>query len=433
MAGALLASTLGLAACGDDEAGDAGGGASAGGEQTPFNEIFGPGGKAGGSEVTVKAGMNLAVTGIGSFYGQTMSEAAKLGARQIKESGGPTFDIKIGDHKSGEIPAAVSAVRQLITQDQINTLQTSFGPASEAVIPLIQQNKILTLQGGGTSPGQIGKDYLWNNRMIYADVGAPGSVAWIAKAYPDAKRLAIVGSPENGVPAQEEIVPKLWPELSDGGTVVAQESHDVGVADFGPVVARVRASNPDVIWTASFGDDVGNLVKAFDRAGMGDVPVVGVEYTPQACEVAGESYNNYIVAGDSFDPNNENPFTQLFVEAFKKEYNREPDLYAANYYEQMFIFWELVRRTVEAGGDPTSGEELQKQLAAKPEFKSVYGGGPDEVGVIQLDPEEHSVVKPQSVARVTHGPDACTLKTVATIQPLEDGMDPAKTLVSIDE
>jgi branched-chain amino acid transport system substrate-binding protein len=427
-------SAVGLAACGGSDKTSSGGGASASAStaNTPFNKIFGPGGKDAGSGVTLKDGMLLAVTGAGSFYGQTMSQAAKLAAQEIEASGGPKFDIKIGDHKSGDIPAGVSATRQLLTQDGVSTLQTSFGPVSEAIIPLIQQKKVLTFQGGGTSPGQIGKDYLWNNRMVFGDAGAPGSVAWIAKAYPKAKRLAIIGTPENGVPAQKKIVPELWPKLS-GGTIVASESHDVGTTDFGPLIARVRAAKPDVIWTASYGDDVGNLVKAFDRAGMGNIPIVGIEYTPQACKVAGASYNNFIVAGDSFDSHSENPFTKLFVEAFTKAYGREPELYSANYYEQMFIMWELVRRTIKAGGDPAKGEDLQKQLIANPEFNSVYGGAAGQVGKIRIDPKTHAVIKPQSVARITYSPNGCTLKTVAEIKPLEPGMNPAETLVSMNE
>jgi hypothetical protein len=41
-----------------------------------INKIFGPGGKAAGQGVTIKAGMLLAMTGAGAFFGNVMSKGA---------------------------------------------------------------------------------------------------------------------------------------------------------------------------------------------------------------------------------------------------------------------------------------------------------------------------------------------------------------------
>ncbi len=322
-----------------------------------LNDIFGPGGKEGGSEVTLAAGMLLAMTGQGSFFGEVMSRGAQLAAAQIKAADGITYDLSIADHKSGDVPTALTATRQLVTQDKIKVLQTSYGAPSEAIVPLIGQNKLLSFNGGGSSPGQVDKDFLWQTRMIFGDDPCPGGLAWIHQEFPDATKLAIIGTQENGVTGAQEIAPAAWEQLT-GGTVVANEQHDVGATDYSSVIARIKSAEPDAILTFSFGDDVGYLVKQLREANV-TVPIMGIEFTEQAAKVAGESYDTYHFATDFYDPKNPNPWNQIFVEGHNEMFGEDPEYYGANYYEQVFFVWELVRRVIADGGDPTDTAALQ--------------------------------------------------------------------------
>jgi len=277
-----------------------------------LNGIFGPGGKEGGSGVTLSAGMLLAMTGQGSFFGKVMSRGANLAAAQIKVANGITYDIHIADHKSGDVPAALSGTRQLVTQEKIKILQTPYGAPSEAIVPLIAQSKLLSFNGGGSSPGQVGKPFLWQTRMIFGDDPCPGGLAWLHKQFPKATKLAIIGTQENGVAGAKTIAPAVWKQLT-GGTVVANEQHDVGATDFGSIVARIKSSGPDAILTFSFGDDVGYLVKQLREAQV-TVPIMGIEFTDQAAKVAGDTYNTYNFATDFYDPTNPNPWNKIFVD-----------------------------------------------------------------------------------------------------------------------
>ena len=193
----------------------------------------------------------------------------------------PSSSRRITGSWGCEKPPSVNGVRKLITQNGISFLQTSYGAPSEALIPILQQNKILTFNGGGASPKQLFADYLWMTRMVFAYDPTPGALTWIAENYPDAKRLATIGTLENGVEALEQLVPKVWPEVSSGGEIVAKEIHDVGLTDFSQVIARVKSSNPDAIFTVTFGNDLGYLVKQFREAAV-EVPIVGIEFTQDA-------------------------------------------------------------------------------------------------------------------------------------------------------
>lgn len=388
-----------------------------------LQDIFGPGGKAGGSEVELSAGMLLAVTGQGSFFGKVMSQGAKLAAAQIKSANGITYAIHIADHKSGDVPSALTGTRQLITQNKIKVLQTSYGAPSEAIVPLIGQNKLLSFNGGGSSPGQVGKPFLWQTRMIFGDDPAPGALAWIAKTFPDAKKLAIVGTQENGVAGAKTIGPAVWKQLT-GGSVVANEQHDVGATDFGSIIARIKSSSPDAILTFSFGDDVGYLVKQLREANV-KVPIMGIEFTGQAAKVAGAAYDTYNFSTDFYDPKNPNPWNKVFVAGHKEMWGEDPEYYGANYYEEVFFVWELVRRVLADGGDATDTTALQKALEKNPTFKSLYGGDESTTGEVKFNPDDHTISKPMGVFKVAGGQPV----KIADIVKIAAGSDPRKALV----
>lgn len=391
----------------------------------PLNTIFGAGGKAAGQGVTINDGMMLAVTGQGSFYGRVMSRGAKLGAKQIAAAGGPKFSISIADHESGLVPPAVTGMRRLVTQNHIETLQTSYGAPSEAIIPLIEQYKVLSFNGGGASPGQLNKDYLWMTRMLFGNDPAPGSLVWLYKTY-KAKNLAILGTLENAVEAQKTLVPQVWPKISPGGKIVAAEIHDVGATDFSAPIARIKAANPDALWTPSFGNDLGYMVKQFRQAGF-TKPIIGVEFTQQAQQIGGKDFDTFIFGGDYYDVANPNPFNVQFVKAHRKAYGLDPEFYGANYYEHVFILWDLIRRTIKAGGDPTKSSELEKQLVANPTFKSVYGGTKSKVGLMTFNTKDHTISKPMGVFRVKNGKP----RVVAEIKKWNGKENVNKTLVKV--
>jgi branched-chain amino acid transport system substrate-binding protein len=424
-----------LAACGSDNKSDSSSAGSDSGAadttttaSTPLNKIFGPGGKEGGSEVTEKTGMLLAVTGAGAYFGRVMSQGAKLAAKQIKESGGPTFDITIKDHQNGSVPAGVAATREMLTQDKIDWLQTSYGAVSEAIIPLIQQNKTLTFNGGGTSPGQVGKDYLWNNRMLFGQAPGPGQIAYLAKKYPNVKRLALIGTEENAVTWEKQGLPAAWPKVQPGGTLVKTEIVDAGLTNFGPAIARLKAARPDAIIGELFGNDPGYFVKQLRQAGV-NVPFINSEFTTDACKVAGKAYDTFLFGHDYFDPNSKNPFAQEFVKGFRAAYGATPDFYAANYYEQEFVMWNLIRAVLKSGGDPTDSTDLQKALEANTTFPSVYAGGPGEVGKMTFDPKLHTITKPMGIFSVKD----CKATQLATIKTVGDNEDPKTALVSMNK
>jgi branched-chain amino acid transport system substrate-binding protein len=135
-------------------------------------------------------------------------------------------------------------------------------------------------------------------------------------------------------------------------------------------------------------------------------PVLGFEYTQPAADIAGSAYNGLYLAFDYFNGKSpDNGWSAIFIDEFKKANGGTvPDYYAANYYEDMFILWALVQRTLAAGGDPKSGTALNTAMQSNPTFPSVYGGNATTAGTIAFGPTSHTVVKrPMTLIQYQNG------------------------------
>ena len=100
-------------------------------------------------------------------------------------------------------------------------------------------------------------------------------------------------------------------------------------------------------------------MKQFVNAGL-TMPVIGAESIPDAAKVAGPAYDNYMFATDWFDPAKPtNPWSKLFLKSYVKEFNLEPEIYAANYYEDTFAIWDLIRRVWPRAGTSTAAKNCK--------------------------------------------------------------------------
>ena len=344
----------------------------------------------------IKIGMILAMTGPGAFYGQVMSHGAQAAVDHINRAGGIggyKLELVIEDHKSGDADAAVTGARKLLDVDKVPVILTSYSAPTLAIQPLAVEKKVLLLNGGGVGSSLVNKPNLYNTRMLSSQT-APFVVQW-ATGKLNAKRIATLfwnDAAGQGVNAAiKETCAKL------GCQVLAEEPHDIGAKNYSPQLARIRAARPDALALGSFGDDVGYILNQARAYGL-TVPILGVDWTPNAQKIGGKAMEAYVIAVDRFDPAGGDDKTKAFVEAYKAAYKEAPEFYAANYYEHVeFILRPLIKRVVDRKGDPSKpGEivaEMQKALAEHYKFPSVYGGD------MQLHPDG-TVSKPLGVYEV---------------------------------
>jgi branched-chain amino acid transport system substrate-binding protein len=344
--------------------------------------------------VTYTMGSVLALSGSGSFYGQVMSKGINLAVKHIAALGGPNLQVSYKDHKSGDPTAGVNAVNELGAA-KVPIMLASYVDDLGAMFAGSAQYKILSLDGGGgTGLFGDGKPYFWGMRANTPVDPFPGVVMYITKKMPQVKKITLVAW---DLGAEDTPIINDWKQqLQKGGLTPGQVVlTTVGATDYSTAIQQVKSDNPDLVFLSQYGLDPGYFMKQYVTSGIGK-PVIGYEFTPDAARVAGPAYNNYMYAFDFFDTDNPpNGWSKIFLAEWEKAYGGlgEFDFYAANYYEDTFAVWDLIRRVNASGGDINSGTDLQNALEANPSFKSVYGGNATTAGTLTLGLQTHSPVR----------------------------------------
>jgi ABC-type branched-subunit amino acid transport system substrate-binding protein len=416
---ALAAGPAFLAACGGDNSGSssattaaAGGGTAttAGGAATSAGGGGGASGDVGtqlasllkidpataGKGMTFKMGNVLALTGSGSFYGKTMSRGTDLAVEHIKAAGGPDIQVKYYDHKSGDAAAGQQAITEL-GQAGYPAKLASYVDDLGAMLAGTAQYKMFTLDGGGgTSIFGQGQPFFWGTRAITPNDPLPGLFKWTKATYPNAKTVGLSGW-DIGEPNNTTIKTDVLKKIADAGYQFNNlyELFPVGTQDFSAVLPKIKANEPDILLFGGYGQDPGSFLNQSQTAGL-KATIIGFEFTPDGVNASKGAYDKvgWTFAYDYFDADNPtSPLAKLFVTEFKKKYGDSPDFYAADFYENTLVMWEVIRRVLKKGGNINDGSQLDQALQDNLTVVSVYGGDANTVGTYTLDPKTHSVLK----------------------------------------
>ncbi len=87
----------------------------------------------------------------------------------------------------------------------------------------------------------------------------------------------------------------------------------------------------------------------------------------------------------------ENPWGQYFLQEYYAAYGENPglpDLYATNYYVQMFTWWQGFMDAFKKGATPTA-ESVNAWLLTGPKMWSTYAGNSTTVGYNIMNPTTH--------------------------------------------
>jgi branched-chain amino acid transport system substrate-binding protein len=352
-----------------------------------------------GKGMTIDAGAVLALTGTGSYYGKTMSRGLDLAAKHIEAAGGPKINLIYLDHKSGDAAAGKAAITELGGKN-VPAKFASYGDDLTVMLDGTAQYKIFTFDGGGgTGVVAQGKPYFWGTRAITPNDPLPGLFQYTKEALPDAKTVGVIfwdlGEPNNGITKADVLKKVTAGGYTHNGLY---EYVPVGNQDFSQVLPKIKANEPDILLLGLYGQDIGSFTNQAATAGL-SANRFAFEFTPDGVNASKGTFDKdgYTFTYDYFDAGNpKSPLAKFFVQEFKKEYGGDsPDFYAANFYENMFDLWEVIRRVLKAGGDIKSGDALDKALQTNLTIVSVYGGDDKTVGSFTLDPTTHSVIKRQ--------------------------------------
>jgi branched-chain amino acid transport system substrate-binding protein len=318
-----------------------------------------------------KFGALLGLTDKGNWNAIVMQRGINMAVDEINAQGGIDgikMQAVIEDHQ-GVPRVGVDAMQRLRARDDIQAVLSSYSTIGLAVAPICEEHKIFMLDGGSVTDSLVGRyKYVFHNRSVATVLARAAltvpeglglkKMAEMAWATDDGQSLVRAGEAD-------------WKAY--GGEVVGYETTVSTASNIDTQMAKLRDCGADFLAIWMFSPGPGWALKRGREFGMKQ-PMVGVEFTAEIAKFAGQYAEGYIFASDYFNPTVNDAWPQRFTAAYRKLYNADPEVYAANYYEGVYIIADAIRLARAEGGDYFTGERLAAALRAHPSVPSVYGG-----------------------------------------------------------
>jgi len=317
----------------------------------------------------IKIGFFSPTTGFAAADGTSALNAAKLAVKFINDAGGingrPLELVYYDD--AAKPDQAASIARKLIEQDKVVAgISGSYSGATRAAAPVFQEAGIPMISAYAIHP-EITKtgDKIFRVGTLAMVEGRVGGelVGNVLKA----KRVAILTIDNDfGVSLTEGFKSRAQ-EL--GLEIVLEEKYPLGETEFRPILGKVKAAQPDVLYASAYYNEAANLVSQAKEEGL-DVQIIGQEGydSPKFIELAGEASEGVIITTD-LNRDSDRPMTKRFLEEYKKTYGVDADMVGASAFDAVQVLAYALRT---AGS--TDPEAITKAIAGLKDFEDCATG-----------------------------------------------------------
>ncbi len=203
------------------------------------------------SAETLKIGMITSVTGPMAPAFKPMFDASKPTADLLNQRGGVTvggkkYDIEIvPEDDQSSPPGAIAAANKLMQAGIRYIVAPMFMPSNMAIASVTEEAKILRMKAFGSGPEEV------NPKMRYSFFSCASlhniepCYDYLVKAYPKAKRIAIVMPDDPGAATHLKLNKKAIEKR--GLELVFLESFRIPTEDFYPILTKALEHKPDAI------------------------------------------------------------------------------------------------------------------------------------------------------------------------------------------
>ncbi len=305
---------------------------------------------AGAAWADIKVGFNVPLTGFAAADGKSALEGAKLAIEQANAKGGVAgqrLDLVVYDDQASP-KEAVPVATKLVEKDAVvAAVSGSYSGSTRAAAAIFQRAQVPYVVSYAIHPDiTLAGDYMFRVSAMGEVQGRGG--AKLAQGLGKKKVVIITVKNDFGqalAAGFKEAAPKL-------GLNIANE-YEYGMADrqFGPLVSKVKADNPEVIYASGYYFNAGPLVSQLRAAGV-TAPIIGQEGydSDKFIEIAGAAAEGTLVT-TSLDRDSDAPATKAFLADFRKATGAGADMVAAASFTAVNVVVEGLKTTGGKGGD----------------------------------------------------------------------------------
>ncbi len=310
----------------------------------------------------IKVGVVLPLTGEQAKFGEIEKNSLLMGLDEINKAGGVNgrmIELLIEDD-TGKPDVGRSAVEKLISQDKVVALTGGYSSSvTYAVCAVAQQRKIpfLVCTGSSDKITEQGWDYVFR-------------IAPPVSEYPKALNsfLAEIVKPQSVAILHENSLfgqsgAKEFAEQCEksGIKVLMKDGYEAGAVDFKPLLIKVKAAKPDLVYMISYVMDAALLMRQSKELNFNPKLFVGggAGFTlPEFANNAGDAAER-VFSADLWSAQLPYPGAKEYSENFQKRFGSATEYHGAEAYASIYVIADALKRAKE-----TTPEAVRDSLAS---------------------------------------------------------------------
>lgn len=304
---------------------------------------------AGAAWAQIKVGFNVPLTGFAAADGKSALDGARLAIEQANAKGGVAgqkLELVIYDDQASP-KEAVPVATKLVERDKVAAaVSGSYSGSTRAAAAIFQRGQVPYVVAYAIHPDiTLAGDYMFRVSAMGEVQGRGG--AKLVQSLGKQKVALITVKNDFGqalAAGFKEAAPKL------GLSIVNEYEYGMADRQFGPLVSKVKADNPEVIYASGYFFNAGPLVSQLRAAGV-TAPIIGQEGydSDKFIEIAGAASEGTLVT-TSLDRDSDAPATKAFLADYRKATGAGADMVAASAFTAVSVVVEGLKKTNGKGG-----------------------------------------------------------------------------------
>lgn len=296
---------------------------------------------------TIKVGIVLPLTGEQAKFGEIEQRSFQMAAEEINAKGGvkgKKLELLFEDD-TGKPDVGRSAVEKLISQEKVPVLTGGYSSSvTAAVTAVAQQFKVPFLVTTGSADEVTEKKYDYVFRINPTASEYPASVVTFLQEVAKPKTTVILY--ENSLFGQsssksfEEDCNKL------GIKVLSKEGYNKGAVDFKPLLTKVKAMNPDLVYMVSYVMDAALLVRQAKELDLNPKLFIGgaAGFTlPEFQKNAGDA-SEFVYSATLWVDTVPYAGAQDYAKKYLAKYKEVTEYHGAEAYASMYVVADALNR-----------------------------------------------------------------------------------------
>ena len=297
---------------------------------------------------SIKVGIVLPLTGKLAKFGEIENKSFLMALDEINAAGGVNgkkIDLIIED-TTGKPDVARSAIEKLISRDKVIVVGGGYSSSvTWATIAVAQQRKMPFLVNTGSADRitEQGWEYIFRlNPPVSEYPKAFGS--FLENLAKDVKTVAILH--ENSLFGQSGSRKFVKKCKIMGLKVLIKEGYEADTIDFKPLLVKVKALKPDLVYMISYIMDASLLMRQSKELNFNPKLFVGgaAGFTLPEFEKNAGAASDYVFSATLWTPSVPYPGAKEYYDKFVAKYNTPTEYHGAEAYAAMYVIADALKR-----------------------------------------------------------------------------------------